>query len=234
MTVVAAASRRFHGQRWTRNYAQGSRNAPPLNDALRHLGKVRLISENGQDCGIMGVRDALLRARALNLDLMQVSKAGTAVVRMVDYSAMESARRRSQYEARKQNKEARLLNRRERILKQVRLSPSTDKNDMRIKMRQAREFLKTGHQVKIYMQFRRGQGRLQENAKVALMAAAEELQEVGVVQGLPKDKGLKDLFREEKKEEEGEEVGAKKKPLEVLLRPLPRKERGVSAIEPAV
>lgn len=223
MLFAAGVGRRLFGQVWQRQHSQVSSKAPLLNDALKDLGQVRLISENGQDCGVMPVADALNRAKEFGLDLIQVGKAETSVVKLVNYAAMETARRKSAYDKRKKNKETRMLDRREGMLKQVRLSPATDRNDMQVKMRQAKEFLKAGYRIKVFMQFKRGQGRLKEDAKAALVAAAERLQEVGLVQGLEKGKGLQDLFAEDK--DEDEEGVVKKKPLEFFMRPLPRKQR---------
>lgn len=118
------------------------------------------------------------------------------------------------------------MERKEGALKQLRLSPATDTHDMQIKMRRAREFLCEGYRVRVYMQFRRGQGRLQEDAKKALVAAAEQLQEVGNVSGVSAGKTIADLFKVEKSEDEDEEGEiVKKKPLEILIQPLSRKKR---------
>lgn len=224
MSFAAGFARRLFGQVWQRQHSQVSGKAPLLNNALKGLGQVRLVSENGQDCGVMPVAQALNRAREFGVDLMQVGRGETPVVKLVNYAAIETARRKSTYDKRKQNKETRMLDRREGILKQVRLSPAMDRNDMQVKMRQATEFLKAGYRIKVFMQFRKGHGRLEEDAKAALVAAAEKLQEVGLVQGLEKDRGLQDLFAVKKVEEEKEGI-VKKKPLEFFMRPLPRKQR---------
>lgn len=224
MTLIASYARRLFGQVWQRPYAQLSHKVPLINDALKDLGQVRLISENGKDCGLMAVTDAINRAKQAGLDLIQVGKAESVVVKLVDYTAMETARRKSFYDKRKKGKESKIMERREGILKQVRLSPAIDRNDMQVKMRQAREFLKAGYRIKIFMRFKRGQGGLKEHAKAALMAAAEELQNVGLVQGLEKCKGLPELFADNDAEQNKEGV-VRKKPLEFFMRPLPRKQR---------
>lgn len=217
-------ARRVGHHIWHRHYSQTIRNTPLLNKSLKHLGKVRLISEDGKDCGIMNISEALRRSERAKLDLMQVSASEISVVKLVNYAELDTARKKNAYDARKRKKETKLMDRREGILKQVRLSPATDENDRNIKLRRAREFLEGGYRIRIYMQFRRGHERLAENAKMALCGVAEELKEVGIVQGLKKEQQIMDLFKEKQpKIEDG--VPVKKKPLEVFMRPLPRKLR---------
>lgn len=203
-----------------RSLASGSQN-PLLNQEIRAVPKVRLISEKGDDLGIMSGAEALRHAMAANKDVMQVSQSETPVVRVLDYATHEEAKKKKDYERRKARKESARKQKKETMMKQVRLSPSTDTNDMMIKMRKARDFLMDGYRVKVYMQFRRGQGRLSENAKKALVNAAEHLSTFGNVQGVPSG-GLKDLFKP-KQDEEVEETGHR--PLIVMIQPFARKAR---------
>lgn len=214
-----------------RSLSQRPDQAPLLNEAVARLRRIRLISETGEDCGEMPARAAWERARATGKDLMQVSAGGdgrVAVARLVDYAEWSELRRKSAYDAKKKRKEIRRLDRREGLLKQVRLSPVIDANDVAIKMRQAREFLQGGYRVRVYMQFRKGHGRLEADAKAALIRAAGDLEVYGKVQGVGKDLGIADLFRrDEELRAEAKEAGepVKKKPLEILIFPLPRKQR---------
>lgn len=228
--MSALLGRQLGTRLFPRHLAQRTDPPPLLNDAVARLRRVRLISETGEDWGEMPARAALERARAAGRDLMQVSATnqGPAVVRMVDYAAWHAARQKRAYDARKRKKESKKLDRREAVVKQVRLSPVIDANDVAIKMRQAKEFLMAGYRVRVYMQFRKGQGKFEENAKLALVKAAEDLQEFGRIQGIPKEGSTQDLFRKEQKEEEDGEVlegPVKKKPLEVFIFPMPRKQR---------
>lgn len=228
MLAALRATRRLQSHGMVRHLVQHSQWPPRLNVDLLSVREVRLISETGEDCGVMASREALSEARDAGRDLLEVNRwSDPPVVRVVDYQELQTNRAKKMYDARKQKKESRKMQRREGSLKQLRLSPATDTHDMQIKMRQATEFLCDGYRVRVYMQFRRGQGRLQEDAKAALVAAAEQLQDFGKVQGIPPGGEIADLFREEKDEDEDEEpMGpVKKKPLEVLLQPLSRKKR---------
>lgn len=211
-----------------------SSQTPLLNEALRHLPLVRLISEKGHDCGTMSGEQALRHAKHAGRDVMQVSvrPPEPPILRILDYAALEDHKRKHAYERRKAEKESRKLQRRENVLKKVRLSPATDVNDIAVKMRQAKQFLIDGYRVKVFMMFRRGQGGLQDNAKRTLINAAEELSKFGKVQGIPTSGLFEDLFRQPEQPvedgfsldgDDGEQV--KKKPLEVLIYPLPRTER---------
>lgn len=198
-----------------------SKQQQPLsNEAIRSFPRVRLISQDGRDCGIMSGREAFNQAKTTNMDLLLVAQSETPVVRVADYAAYDQGQKKKNYERRKAKKEKDRLNRKETILKQLRLSPSTDTHDLSVKIRQARHFLTDGHRVKMYMQFRRGQGRLQDVAKSTLIGAAEQLADYGTVQALPAA-GLADIF---KLTREQEEQGIKP-PLQILMRPLSRKAR---------
>jgi translation initiation factor IF-3 len=233
-----------------RGMARAQRNVAPtaaapeplLNEAVARIGRVQLISEAGDDCGEMSGEAALRRARQEGRDILAVRKPGPrgdgAVVRIVDYGSMKEAQQRSSYAARKKQKETARDGRRATVLKQVRLSPSTGEHDFSMKIRQARRFLLDGHRVRVFMQFRRGQGRLQDDAKTSLVRTVRELAECGTLAGgaggsASKSMGLievADLFPKPAVDDE-DEVSAlarpktRMKPLEVLLQPMRKSER---------
>lgn len=215
-----------------------------VNEQLLKFSTVRLIAANGENLGTMTGTAALSHARAAGLDLLRVSGSSTTppVLRIVDYTVLQDSRRKKAYDKNKADKQARKLQRRELALKQIRLSPKTDTNDIAIKLRRARQMLLDGYRVKVYMMFRRGHGMLVDSAKQSLIHAAEQLSKYGKVQGIgPGMTSVHDLFyppRKKKRgvrnaggaeyeeyEEEDEEEEGKKKPLEILISPLPRKER---------
>lgn len=69
-------------------------------------------------------------------------------------------------------------------LKQIRLSPSTGLHDLEIKMKQAKGFLRDVHRVNVYIQFKRGKGRLKEDAKASLTKVAGDLGAWGTLSGV--------------------------------------------------
>lgn len=219
--------------------ARNSPTSPTLNEDVARLPSVRLISESGDVQGEMSGRAAYEAAKRAGLDVLLVHSApegSPCVVRLIDYEAVAEASRRAEYAQRKKKKEMQAQTRKEGSLKQVRLSPATGERDFEMKMRQARRFLLDGHRVRVFMQFRRGQGRLQQNAKLSLSNAATALTEIGTLAGRGKQKikndgasgtSVDELFPKPEPEEEGQMVATetKAKPLEVVILPLGKKER---------
>lgn len=223
LTAIRCFVPRFLGTR-----AEG----PVLNQAIKSIPRVRLVSETGEYAGVMSGAEALAKARAAGRDVMQVRK-GSAdaepVVKLLDYEAYEQAQRRKAYDMRKKSKEKRLRDRKEAGLKQLRLSPSTDPHDLGIKLRHAQQFLIDGYKVRIYMQFRRGQGRFRDNAVHTLAKVANLLSSHGTLQGAQSaEEWLAKLTAPAEEDAESEEPdnSRPKKPLEVLFQPLPKKMRG--------
>lgn len=215
--------------------------SPMLNEQVASLPLVRLISEAGTVKGEMTGRKAYEAAKSADLDVMLVHsgpEGSPSVVRLLDYATVAEVSKRNEYNQRKRKKELQVQNRKEGSLKQVRLSPSTGLRDFEMKMRQARDFLLDGHRVRVFMQFRRGQGRLLENAKSSLSNAAKSLTESGILAGQDKQKrsnksggkdgtSMEELFPKPEAED-GDSDGAlqrKVKPLEVVMLPLPKRER---------
>lgn len=199
--------------------------SPLSSTTLRRFPSVRLISEAGVDCGLMTGSQALSKANSANLDVIRVSSSNPPVLRLLNIAVVEEARRKKAYALRKTQKENNKLQRRESILKQVRLSPATDQNDIDIKIRQARNFLTAGYRVRLYMQFRRGHGALSDLAKETLIRLATDLSDVGNVQGIPPGGSVADIFKPPPQSEDDQPQPKSKAPLQLNFFPLSRKVR---------
>lgn len=106
-----------------------------------------MVSENGDALGIMLTNDALARAEASNLDLVEVAPtADPPVCRIMDYGKFK-------YEKSKKAKEAK---KKQHVmhLKEIKLHPKTDEHDFNFKMDHARRFLLKGDRVKATVVFR--------------------------------------------------------------------------------
>lgn len=182
----------------------------------------------------MSGEDAWSVARRMQLDIMAVQTPKTAdqlyVARLVDLAALEEAQRRKAYNERRKRKEADLLSRREGQLKQIRLTPMIGDNEFAMKMRQARDFLLQGYTLRVFMLFRRGQGKLEQNAKLALVRVAHVLARYGTLsRGDAASISVEELFP--KKNPEDDELEAfeaqqrKQKPLDVHMYPVKREHR---------
>lgn len=140
---------------------------------------VRLLSETNEQLGIVSFEEALDRASAANLDLVELASKGEhPVVRIMDYGKYLYQESRRQREARK--------NQVQQKVKEVKLHPGTDTNDFETKARQAIEFLRKGDKVKVIMQFRGREMAHQDIGERLLLEMLEKLSEVCVVDAAPK------------------------------------------------
>lgn len=117
-----------------------------MNDNIR-APRVRLIDKDGEQVGIVNIEQALIQARQVSLDLVEISpNMDPPVCRIMDYGKYvfdQSKRRTSQKKHQKQIQ-----------VKEVKFRPVTDIGDYRIKMRKIAEFLERGDRVKISLRFR--------------------------------------------------------------------------------
>jgi translation initiation factor IF-3 len=113
---------------------------------------VRLIDESNNQVGIVETREALAKARDVGLDLVEVAPTSDPpVCRVMDYGKWQYEQKRKIREAHKAQKKDQ---RHAGTLKEIRLRPETDKHDLDIKLKHAREFLEKGHKVQFTMFFR--------------------------------------------------------------------------------
>ena len=117
-----------------------------INEQIRDK-EVRLIGEHGEQLGIMSARDALKLARDAELDLVKVAPmAKPPVCKIIDYGKYRYEMIRKEKEAKKKQKIVEI--------KEVRLSPNIDVNDLNTKTNAARKFLEKGNKVKVSLRFR--------------------------------------------------------------------------------
>ncbi len=144
-----------------------------INEQIRDR-EVRLIGEDGQLIGIMSSRDAFKMAQDAGLDLVKIApKAQPPVCKIVDYGKYRYEQARKEKEAKKKQKTMEV--------KEVRLSPNIDSNDLNTKINQARKFLEHGDKVKVTLRFRGRELAHVEQSKVILDNFAEKLAEIAVV-----------------------------------------------------
>ena len=149
-----------------------------INEEIRDK-EVRLVSENGEQLGIMSAQEALERAVEQNLDLVKISpSANPPVCKLMDYGKFK-------FEQTKREKEAR-KNQHVVEIKEVRMSPSIDVNDFNVKLRSAQKFLSEGNRVKVSVRFRGREMAHTDIGKNLLDKFAEQCAEVSNV-----DKGAK-------------------------------------------
>ena len=152
-----------------------------INEEIRDK-EVRLISDSGEQLGVMSAQEALMKAEDQNLDLVKISpNAVPPVCKLMDYG-------KYRFEQTKREKEAR-KNQRVVEVKEIRMSPSIDVNDFNVKLRNAQKFLAEGNRCKITVRFR---GREMAHTSIGqdlLMKFAEDCGETAVMDKSPKLEG---------------------------------------------
>ena len=152
-----------------------------INEQIR-CKEVRVIGEEGQQLGVMALRDALNMAKDAGVDLVMVSpSANPPVCRIVDYGKFKYEQLRREKEAKKKQKTIEI--------KEVRLSPNIEENDLNTKVNNARKFLTKGNKVKVTLRFRGREMAHMQSSKCILEKFAEILSDVAVVEKAPKVEG---------------------------------------------
>ena len=130
----------------------------------------------------MATRDALKLAEEAGVDLVKIAPtAKPPVCKIVDYGKFKYEQTRKEKEARKKQKVIEI--------KEIRLSPNIDTNDLNTKVNAARKFITKGDRVKVTLRFRGREMAHMANSKHILDDFAEELSEIAVIEKAPKVEG---------------------------------------------
>ena len=152
-----------------------------VNENIR-ARELRVIDSEGEQLGVLSKDEALSKAEQVELDLVLVSpNAKPPVARIMDYGKYRYEQQRKEREQRQNQKQV--------SLKEVRLSPTIEKNDFDTKLRQARKFLEKGDKVKASIRFRGRAITHKEIGREVLERFAEELKDVAEVEQRPKMEG---------------------------------------------
>ena len=141
-----------------------------------------MIGADGAQLGIMSSRDALKIAEEAGLDLVKIAPtAKPPVCKIVDYG-------KYRYELARKEKEAKKKQRTIEI-KEIRMSPNIDTNDLNTKVSAARKFLTKGNKVKVTLRFRGREMAHMQTTKHILDDFAQMLSDIAVVEKAPKVEG---------------------------------------------
>ena len=144
-----------------------------INEHIRDR-EIRLIGEDGEQLGIMSARDAMKLAREANLDLVKIAPtAKPPVCKIIDYGKYRYEQARREKEARKKQKTIEV--------KEIRLSPNIDTNDLNTKVNQARKFVSGGNKVKVAVRFRGRELAHTAVGKTILEDFAQKLSDIAVI-----------------------------------------------------
>ena len=152
-----------------------------MNGAIRAL-QVRCIDPNGEQLGVLDIREAISKAEEFGLDLVEVQpNVEPPVCKILDYGKYK-------YEAQKRANEAR---KKQKIIevKEIKLRPNIDEHDYQVKMRNVVRFLSGGDKVKVTLRFRGREMAHQELGANVLTRVREETEEIAKIEAMPKMEG---------------------------------------------
>ena len=152
-----------------------------INEQIRDK-EVRVIGEDGAQLGIMSSREAMKLAQEAELDLVKIApKAQPPVCKIIDYGKYRYELARKEKEAKKKQKTVEV--------KEVRLSPNIETNDLNTKVNNAKKFISKGNKVKVTLRFRGREMAHVQQSKHILDDFAQMLADVAVVEKAPKVEG---------------------------------------------
>ncbi|WP_317166207.1 translation initiation factor IF-3 [Wenyingzhuangia heitensis] len=156
-------------------------NPHRINNDIRFVDEVRLVGEN-IEVGVYPIADAKRFAREQELDLVEISpKAVPPVCKIIDY-------KKFLYEQKKRDKVIKAKATKVTV-KEIRFGPQTDEHDYEFKKKHAIKFLQDGAKLKAYVFFKGRSIIFKDQGQILLLKLAQELEEYGKVEQMPKLEG---------------------------------------------
>ncbi|WP_091711654.1 translation initiation factor IF-3 [Methylophaga sulfidovorans] len=144
--------------------------------------EVRLTDSNGEQVGIVTLRDALERAEQADLDLVEIApQASPPVCRIMDYGKFLFEEGKQKALAKKKQKQIQV--------KEVKFRPGTEEGDYQVKLRNLIRFLESGNKTKVSLRFRGREMAHQDLGLKLLERVAEDLKDLSSVEQRPKKEG---------------------------------------------
>ena len=152
-----------------------------INEQIK-VPEVRLIGPDGQQIGVLPIREALAYAAEAHLDLVEVApQAAPPVCRVMDYGKFKYQQSKKQQEARRRQTTIQV--------KEIKVRPKIEEHDMAFKLRNTRRFLEDGDKVKISVIFRGREIAHTDRGFKLLAQMTEALADVGTVEQNPRLEG---------------------------------------------
>ncbi|MDR2989111.1 MAG: translation initiation factor IF-3 [Providencia alcalifaciens] len=148
-----------------------------INEEIRAT-EIRVTGIDGEQLGVMSVRDALAKAEEAGVDLVEISpNAEPPVCRIMDYGKYLYEKSKSQKEQKKKQKVV--------LVKEIKFRPGTDEGDYQVKLRSLIRFLEDGDKAKITLRFRGREMAHQQIGMEMLNRIKADLEELAVVESFP-------------------------------------------------
>ena len=144
--------------------------------------EIRLVGVDGEQLGIVSLGDAIAKAEAAELDLVEIAPtAKPPVCRIMDYGKFKYREAKKQHEAKLKLKQIQV--------KEVKFRPGTDEGDYKIKLRNLTRFLSEGDKAKVTLRFRGREMAHQEFGVRLLERIRGDLEPVAIVEQFPRLEG---------------------------------------------
>ncbi len=152
-----------------------------INNEIRALS-IRLVGDNIDNPGIHSVPEALKIADELELDLVEISpKADPPVCKITDYQKFLYQQKKKQKEMKAKTVKV--------VVKEIRFGPNTDEHDYNFKLKHAQKFLDEGSKLKAFVFFKGRSILYKEKGEILLLRLAQDLEDFGKVDQMPKLEG---------------------------------------------
>lgn len=144
--------------------------------------EVRLIGLDGEQLGVVSVKEALLKAEEVDTDLVEIAPNATPpVCRLMDYGKFCYQEQKRQQEAKAKQKVIQV--------KEIKFRPGTDEGDYQVKLRSLKRFIEDGDKAKITLRFRGREMAHQDLGMKVLERVREDLGDMVTVEAMPKLEG---------------------------------------------
>lgn len=141
--------------------------------------RLRVISETGEQIGVMTLRDALAKAESMGLDLVEIAPAAKPpVAKIIDYGKLRYLQQKKEKDSKKSQVQIKV--------KEIKLKPNIDTHDFETKLKHARDFLLKGNKVRITCMFR-GREMLYINlGEKVIREFCTRLDDISMIESTPK------------------------------------------------
>ena len=161
--------------------APPTRDGPRVNEEIR-IPQVRLIDQDGEMQGVMTAREAMQRAFAVGLDLVEISpNADPPVCKILDFGKFKYEQQKKKNEAKKKQKVIEI--------KEIKVRPNIDENDYQVKMRAMKSFIEEGDKVKVTLRFRGREMAHQELGYKLLDRVKDDTAKIAKIEQEPRFEG---------------------------------------------
>ncbi|WP_370551953.1 translation initiation factor IF-3 [Haliea sp. E1-2-M8] len=163
-----------------KDIGKGASKKALINDQITS-DPVRLIGADGEQVGIVSLREALAAAEAATMDLVLIADSEPPVCKVMDYG-------KHVFEAKKQKNLQKKKQKRTQV-KEMKFRPGTEEGDYQVKLRNLVRFLEQGDKAKVTLRFRGREMAHQEIGMELLKRVEADLAELGGVEQFPKMEG---------------------------------------------